>query len=112
LAISAGDLDSGYRFLQIAHAVDPTNTVVAEQIASVVVGAKELSHSRMQVFVPLALTMVFVSVGIGYSIRELTGKVYLLLLLQVAVLMGLAALWVYVPSTAIASIEPGHVRSR
>jgi tetratricopeptide (TPR) repeat protein len=112
LAISAGDLDNGYRFLQKAHAVDPTNTVVAKQMESVAVGAKELSHSRMQVFVPLALALVFVSVGIGYSIREITGKVCLLLLLQVAVLMSLAALWVYVPSKAIASIETTHARPR
>jgi hypothetical protein len=112
LAIWAGDLDNGYRLLQMAHAVDPTNSVVSQQIESVAIGAKELSHSRMQLFVPLAMILVFISVGIGYSIRELTWKVYLLLFLQVAALMSVAALWVYVPSTAIASIQPSHAWSR
>jgi hypothetical protein len=101
LAIWAGDLDNAYRFLQLARAVDPTSTVVAEQIESIKRAAKELSHSRMQLFVPLALTIIFLSIGVGYSTRELTGKSYLLLLLQVVILMGLAALWVYVPPTAI-----------
>jgi tetratricopeptide (TPR) repeat protein len=101
LAIWAGDLDNGYRFLQMALAIDPTNTLIAEQIESIKAAAKELSHSRMQLLVPLALTMIFLSIGIGYSTRELTGKLYLLLFLQVVVLMSLAALWVYVPPTAV-----------
>jgi cytochrome c-type biogenesis protein CcmH/NrfG len=101
LAIWAGDVENGYRFLQMALAVDPTNTVIAEQIESIKSAAKELSHSRMQLFVPLALAMIFLSVSMGYSIRELASKLYLLLFLQVAVLMSLAALWVYVAPTAI-----------
>ncbi len=101
LAIWADDLDNGYRFLQMALAVDPTNTVIAEQIESIKRAAKELSHSRLQLFVPLALTIIFVSLSIGYSIREFTCKLYLLLFLQVAVLMSLAALWVYVAPIAI-----------
>jgi tetratricopeptide (TPR) repeat protein len=100
LAIWAGDLDNGYRFLQTALAVDPTNTVIAEQIESIKRVAKELNHSRMQLFGPLALIIIFLSIGIGYSTPELTRKVYLLLFLQVAVLMSLAALWVYVSPTA------------
>jgi hypothetical protein len=100
LAIWAGDLDNGYRFLQTALAVDPTNTVIAEQIESIKRTAKELNHSRMQLFGPLALIIIFLSIGIGYSTPELTRKVYLLLFLQVAVLMSLAALWVYVSPTA------------
>jgi tetratricopeptide (TPR) repeat protein len=102
LAIWAGDLDNGYRFLQMAIAVDPTNTVIAEQIESIKRAAKELSHSRMQLFVLLALIIVFLPIGVGYSTPELTRKVYLLLFLQVAVLMSLAALWVYVSPTAFA----------
>jgi tetratricopeptide (TPR) repeat protein len=101
LAIWAADLENAYRFLQMALAIDPTNTVIAEQIESIKPAAKELNHSRMQLFVPLALTIIFLSVGVGYSTRELTGKLHLLLLLQVVVLMSLAALWVYVPPTAI-----------
>jgi tetratricopeptide (TPR) repeat protein len=101
LAIWAGDLDNGYRFLQMALAVDPTNTVIAEQIESTKRAAKEVSHSRMQLFVPLALAITFLSVSIGYSMRELTWKLYLLLFLQVAVLMSLAAFWIYVPPTPI-----------
>jgi tetratricopeptide (TPR) repeat protein len=100
LAIWAGDLDNGYRFLQMALAVDPTNTIIAQQSESIKHAAKELSHSRMQLFVPLALIIIFLSIGIGYSTPELTRKVYLLLFLQVAVLMSLAALWVYVSPTA------------
>jgi tetratricopeptide (TPR) repeat protein len=101
LAVWAGDLENAYRFLQMALAIDPTNPVIAEQIESIKRAAKELNHSRMQLFVPLALTIIFLSVGVGYSTRELTGKLHLLLLLQVVVLMSLAALWVYVPPTAI-----------
>jgi tetratricopeptide (TPR) repeat protein len=101
LAIWAGDLDNASRFLQTALAVDPTNAVVAEQIESIKHAAEELSHSRMPLFAPLALIIIFLSIGIGYSTRELTYKVYLLLFLQVAVLMSLAALWVYLPPTAI-----------
>jgi hypothetical protein len=86
----------------MAIAVDPTNTVIAEQIESIKRAAKELSHSRMQLFVLLALIIVFLPIGVGYSTPELTRKVYLLLFLQVAVLMSLAALWVYVSPTAFA----------
>lgn len=103
LAIWAGDLDNGYRFLQMALAVDPTNTIIIEQIESIKRAAKELSHSRMQLFVPIALTIIVLSIGIGYSTRELTRKSYLLLFLQVVVLMGLAAFWVYVAPTAMVS---------
>jgi tetratricopeptide (TPR) repeat protein len=103
LAIWAGDLDDGYRFLQMALAVDPTNRVVAEQIESIERAAKELSRSRMQLLVPLALMMIFLSIGIGYSTRHLTSKMYLLLFLEVAVLMSLAAIWIYLPSNALVS---------
>jgi len=100
LAVWTGDLDKAYRFLQMAFAVDPTDTIITQQIESIKRAAKELSHSRMQLFVPLALIIIFLSIGIGYSTPELTRKVYLLLFLQVAVLMSLAALWVYVSPTA------------
>jgi tetratricopeptide (TPR) repeat protein len=100
LAMRTGDLDKAYRFLQMALAVDPTNTIITEQIESINRATKELSHARMQLFVPLALIIIFLSIGIGYSIPELTRKVYVLLFLQVAVLMSLAALWVYVSPTA------------
>jgi tetratricopeptide (TPR) repeat protein len=103
LATWTGDLDKAYRFLQMALAVDRSNTIVTEQIESIKDAAKELSHSRMQLFGPLALTIIFLSVSIGYSMRELSCKLYLLLFLQVVVLMSLAALWVYVPPTAIVS---------
>jgi tetratricopeptide (TPR) repeat protein len=101
LATLMGDLDKAYRFLRMALAVDPTNTIITEQMESIRRAANELSHSRMQLFIPLALTMVLLSIGVGYSTPELSRKSYLLLFLQVVVLMSLAALWVYVPPTAI-----------
>jgi tetratricopeptide (TPR) repeat protein len=99
LAIWIGDLDHARRFLQLALAVDPTNTAIAEQIQRIESAAEQLSRSRMQLIVPLALVIIFLSTGIGYSARELTLKVYMLLFLQIAVLMSLAALWVYVGPT-------------
>jgi tetratricopeptide (TPR) repeat protein len=96
LAIWIGDLDHARRFLQLALAVDPTNTVIAEQIQRIESTAEQLSHSRIELIVPLALVLIFLSTGIGYSARELTLKAHLLLFLQIAVLMSLAALWVYV----------------
>jgi tetratricopeptide (TPR) repeat protein len=112
LAIWAGDLDTGYRLLQMALVVDPTNAVIAEQVGSIKRAAEELSRSRMQLFVPLALIMIFLSIGIGYSSRSLSFKVYLLLFLEVAVLMGLAALWVYVFPTALVAIQTSQVLLR
>jgi tetratricopeptide (TPR) repeat protein len=103
LAIWTGDLDQAYRFLQMALTADPTNTAIRAQIESIKRAAKELRHSRIQLFIPIALIIIFLSIGIGYSTRELTRKVYLLLFLQVAALMSLAALWIYVPPTAIVS---------
>src|SRR5260370_1058595 len=55
LAGWTGDLDKAYRFLQMAFAVDTTDTIITQQIESIKRSAKELSHSRMQSFVPLAL---------------------------------------------------------
>jgi len=101
LATLTGDLDKAYRFLRVALAVDPTNTIITEQMESIKRAANELSHSRMQLFIPLALTMVLLSIGVGYSTPEFSRKSYLLLFLQAVVLMSLAALWVYVPPTAI-----------
>lgn len=101
LAIWTGDLDNARHFLQMALAVDPTSTVIAQQIQSIESAAEQLSQARMPLIVPLILAIIFLSIGIGYSARELTPKVYLLLFLQVAVLMSLAALWVYVAPAVI-----------
>jgi len=100
LATWTGNLDKAYRFLQMALAVDPTNTIIVEQVEGIKHAAKELTHSRMQLFVPFALILILLSIGTGYSTPELTRKIYLLLFLQVAALMSLAALWVYVSPTA------------
>jgi tetratricopeptide (TPR) repeat protein len=100
LGILTGDLVNARRFLQMALAADPTSTVIAEQIQSIESAAEQLSQSRMQLIVPLILAIVFLSIGIGYSTRELTPKVYLLLFLQIVVLMSLVATWVYVGPTA------------
>jgi tetratricopeptide (TPR) repeat protein len=101
LAMWAGDLDQAYHLLQMARALDPTDAAITERAENIKYAAKELRYSRMQLLVPLALILIFMSIGIGYSTRELTRRVYLLLFLQVAVLMSLAALWVYLPPSAI-----------
>src|SRR5262249_53777103 len=77
LAIWNVDLENAYRFLQMALQADPTNKIIAEQLESIKGGAEALNHSRLQLFIPIALTIIFVSVGVGYSARELTFKVYL-----------------------------------